>query len=104
MPHQNINQEGNDAVEAWVDLMGNKGGSSLKLKEGQLAAANKNGFASSARRAVEIIHCACKKDCNTNRCSCRRHGLSCSPACIGCNGVTCLNCTLQDDVGECSDT
>ena len=53
---------------------------------------------------LKIIHCACKKDCNTNRCSCRRHGLSCSPACIGCNGATCLNCTLQDDIGECSDT
>ena len=36
-PHQQIIQGENAAAKALIDLMGNGDGSSLKLKEGQLA-------------------------------------------------------------------
>ena len=36
-PHQQIIQRENAAAKAWIDVMGNGDGSSLKLKEGQLA-------------------------------------------------------------------
>ena len=36
-PHQQIIQRENAAAKALIDLMGNGYGSSLKLKEGQLA-------------------------------------------------------------------
>ena len=36
-PHQQIIQGENAAAKAWIDVMGNGDGSSLKLKEGQLA-------------------------------------------------------------------
>ena len=36
-PHQNIIPGENATAKAWIDLMGNGDGSSLKLKEGQLA-------------------------------------------------------------------
>ena len=36
-PHQNTIQGANAAAKDWIDLMGNGDGSSLKLKDGQLA-------------------------------------------------------------------
>ena len=36
-PHQKIIQGENAAAKAWIDLIGNGDGSSLKLKEGQLS-------------------------------------------------------------------
>ena len=40
---------------------------------------------------LQIITWNCKTDCQTSRCSCRRHGLVCSVACGECRGDSCLN-------------
>lgn len=32
-------------------------------------------------RLLRVIRCNCKSDCDTKRCSCKKHGLDCSPAC-----------------------
>ena len=44
---------------------------------------------------LEAIRCKCKTDCSTRRCSCRRYGLECSPACGDCKGLLCQNVTLS---------
>ncbi|KAL8598844.1 hypothetical protein ACOMHN_015423 [Nucella lapillus] len=40
---------------------------------------------------LSIIRCGCKTGCDTNQCTCRKHGLDCSPACARCSGVHCSN-------------
>lgn len=40
---------------------------------------------------LKIIRCNCKTDCDSKRCSCRKHGLDCSPACGECHGLHCSN-------------
>ena len=40
---------------------------------------------------LKIIRCACKGDCSTNRCSCRKNGLKCSDVCKECRGLSCRN-------------
>jgi len=45
---------------------------------------------------LEIIRCNCKTDCNTQRCSCNRHGLNCSVACGVCKGQSCMNSAAPD--------
>ena len=30
---------------------------------------------------LEMVRCNCRKDCSMQRCTCRKHGLECSPAC-----------------------
>ena len=40
---------------------------------------------------LQIIRCSCKTDCDSRRCSCKKHGLACSIACGNCRGVTCAN-------------
>jgi len=54
-----------------------------------------------------VIRCNCKVDCNTARCSYRKHGLDCSPACGECRGSACFNSPVltdpdsdTEDVGE----
>ena len=47
-----------------------------------------------------FIRCNCsiskKSPCNTNVCSCKRHGLPCVSACGNCNGVECENSVEQE--------
>ena len=38
---------------------------------------------------LEMIRCNCRTDCNTQRCSCKKHGLECSSACGVCKGESC---------------
>ena len=38
-----------------------------------------------------LIRCNCKTGCSKLRCSCRKHGLVCTPACGECWGLKCLN-------------
>jgi hypothetical protein len=45
---------------------------------------------------LEAINCNCKADCGTLRCSCRKHGLECSPACGECKGLLCSTVTLPE--------
>ena len=40
---------------------------------------------------LKIIRCTCLGNCETNRCSCREHGLECSPWCSECCGISCSN-------------
>lgn len=40
---------------------------------------------------LNVIRCSCTTDCATQRCSCRKVGLSCTSACGGCRGSSCLN-------------
>jgi hypothetical protein len=47
-----------------------------------------------------MIRCNCKTDCKTMRCTCKKHGLDCSPACGICKGQTCLNSSPPDLTSE----
>ena len=40
---------------------------------------------------LKVIRCNCKTDCNTRRCTCKKLGLDCTPACGECKGVSCTN-------------
>ena len=42
-------------------------------------------------KLLSVIRCCCKADCDTKRCSCRKHGLDFSPACGECHGLQCSN-------------
>lgn len=42
------------------------------------------------QKFLEVIHCGCTAGCTTQRCSCRKHGMSCSTACSECKGA-CAN-------------
>ena len=43
---------------------------------------------------LSLIHCACKTDCSSKRCSCRKLGIDCSMVCV-CDG-DCINITITD--------
>ena len=45
---------------------------------------------------LKIIRCACKSDCRTKRCTCRKYGLSCTSMCVGCSGSSCSNASPMD--------
>ncbi|CAH3139653.1 unnamed protein product, partial [Porites lobata] len=36
---------------------------------------------------LQMIKCNCSSDCASARCTCRKHGLECSPACGQCRGT-----------------
>ena len=40
---------------------------------------------------LHVIRCNCKTDCQSSRCSCRRHGLVCTVGCGECRGEECMN-------------
>ena len=40
---------------------------------------------------LKDVRCTCKHDCDTRRCSCKKHGLGCSVACGECKGISCTN-------------
>ena len=42
-------------------------------------------------RLLKIIKCNCKSNCDSKRCSCRKHGLECSVGCGECKGNQCTN-------------
>ena len=49
---------------------------------------------------LNIIRCKCKTNCDSRRCSCRKHGLDCSVACTECRGQSCSNSQMvipEDD-------
>ena len=49
---------------------------------------------------LAIVRCKCKVNCDTQRCSCRKHGLECSVACKECKGSSCSNCPPNDYTSE----
>ena len=52
---------------------------------------------------LKMIRCNCAADCAPARCSCRKHGLDCSPACGRCRRTACTNISAvlgdSDDEG-----
>ena len=40
---------------------------------------------------LSLIRCNCKAGCSTLRCSCRKYGLVCTPACGDCRGLSFSN-------------
>jgi hypothetical protein len=66
---------------------------------------------------LNVVRCKCKNEshrqCGTQLCSCRKHGLKCVTACKNCTGTCCENCgdsTVDlfademdgEDISECS--
>ena len=49
-------------------------------------------------RLLKIIRCGCKLNCDTKRCTCRKHELSCSAGCGECRGIRCSNTRLSDSL------
>ena len=45
---------------------------------------------------LRVIRCNCTTDCSTARCSCRKHSLECSPACVQCRDIGCTNSIAAD--------
>ena len=45
---------------------------------------------------LKVIRCKCKTNCQTSRCTCKKHGLDCSAMCGECRGVSCLNATQAE--------
>ena len=37
---------------------------------------------------LKVVRCTCKHDCDTQRCSFKKHGLDCSVACGECKGIS----------------
>jgi hypothetical protein len=46
---------------------------------------------------LKIIKCNCKQNCDTKRCTCRKHGLECSSGCGACHGDSCSNSPSIDE-------
>ena len=42
-------------------------------------------------KLLQIVHCKCKTDCSSKRCSCRRNGLHCTYVCGSCQTDGCCN-------------
>ena len=58
---------------------------------------------------LKMIRCNCHGDCSSMRCSCKKHNISCSPACGSCRGSSCSNSdnsinSDQDDTDDDYDT
>ncbi|XP_053373150.1 uncharacterized protein LOC123533634 [Mercenaria mercenaria] len=47
---------------------------------------------------LQIIRCNCKTNCDSRRCSCRKHGLQCSAGCGDCRGTNCTNSPTTADI------
>ena len=45
---------------------------------------------------LEFVRCNCKKGCSTQKCTCSKKGLDCSPACGECKGYSCVNSAPPD--------
>jgi len=45
---------------------------------------------------LRVIRCNCKTDCDTKRCTCKKHGMECSVACGECKSVSCTNSSSLD--------
>ena len=44
-----------------------------------------------------IIRCDCHGDCGTTRCTCKKHGITCSIVCVNCKRSSCMNSTPNED-------
>ena len=51
---------------------------------------------------LKLIFCNCRftdevQSCSTGRCTCRKHGMKCIPACGNCHGLNCSNTSVNED-------
>ena len=53
---------------------------------------------------LQILRCNCSQDCSSRRCSCRKNGLPCNPACGQCKGSACTNASEQFTDNDDSDS
>ena len=44
-----------------------------------------------SQELLQVIRCSCKTDCSSLRCTCKKHDIECSFACINCKGSECAN-------------
>jgi hypothetical protein len=51
----------------------------------------KTDLAAAPARLLKVIRCSCKVNCESRRCTCKKHGLQCSYACGECRGIDCSN-------------
>ena len=49
-------------------------------------------------KLLKVIRCKCKTECRTARCTCKKHGLECSPMCSDCRGLSCFNSFTIENV------
>ena len=49
---------------------------------------------------LHIFRCNCKTGCSSKRCTCRNHGLECTPACGECKGLSSSNSPKPLDDGD----
>ena len=47
---------------------------------------------------MKIIKCGCTLNCDTNKCTCKKHGLFCTDLCENCNEGNCINVDISDAV------
>ena len=60
----------------------------------------KSSLPPAPERLLKMIRCSCKTNCDSKRCSCRKHGLDCTVACSDCKGVSCTNSKDMIDENE----
>ena len=48
-------------------------------------------------KLLEIVHCNCKTDCSSMRCSCRNNGLRCTYVCGSCQTDGCCNVAVVEE-------
>ena len=60
----------------------------------------KNTLPPAPNRLLNIIHCNCKVNCDTKRCTCQKHGLECTIGCGHCRGTSCSNSTRNTEEEE----
>ncbi|VDH88713.1 Hypothetical predicted protein [Mytilus galloprovincialis] len=54
------------------------------------------------QKLLKVIRCNCKQNCDSRRCSCRKHGIDCSASCGECRGINCSNSSIvtQSDLDD----
>ena len=51
-------------------------------------------------KLLKVIHCNCKTNCDSKRCTCRKHGVECSDGCGECPGFRCSNSNITRDAED----
>ena len=55
-------------------------------------------------RLLNLVRCKCTAYCQMSHCTCRNHGLTCSPMCGECKGISCLIYAQIDNTDDNEDT
>ena len=60
------------------------------------------GLPPATEALLKVIRCSGRHDCDTRRCSCKKHGLECSVACGECKGISCTTSPMMptEDVDD----